>query len=283
LIGFSIYNATGNQKIIIDHSSQSVINKSQQILAGLAKLNAAEVQTYLDESTYRAEMLGESDLLLRRNALENFTPSEELRTALNEMINNTVERFPTVRCAYLVFNPEALDGEDSNYHGADYVGSNEKERFASYWSVSSEDESLVFGQPLEESTLADPSQAERFLCPTNSGQACVTSPRAVKSQNGDVLQTSLSVPLVTDEEIVGFLGIDLSLNALIETVMESDQALFEGKGHIAILSLDGSLIASDDVNASVGQKYQSSRISAAKLEEFLFSSEVQSEWSDDKQ
>ncbi|EGU60921.1 methyl-accepting chemotaxis protein [Vibrio nigripulchritudo ATCC 27043] len=283
LIGFSIYNATGNQKIIIDHSSQSVINKSQQILAGLAKLNAAEVQTYLDEATYRAEMLGESALFLRRNALENFTPSEELRTALNEMINNTVERFPTVRGAYLVFNPEALDGEDSNYHGADYVGSNEKGRFASYWSVSSEDESLVFGQPLEESTLADPSQAERFLCPTNSGQACVTSPRVVKSQNGDVLQTSLSVPLVTDEEIVGFLGIDLSLNALIETVMESDQALFEGKGHIAILSLDGSLIASDDVNASVGQKYQSSRISAAKLEEFLFSSEVQSEWSDDKQ
>lgn len=283
LIGFSIYNATGNQKIVIDHSSQSVIDKSQQILAGMVKLNAAEVQTYLDEATYRAEMLGESALFLQRNALENFTPSEELRTALNEMVNNTVVRFPTVRGAYLVFNEDALDGEDSNYHGADYVGSNEKGRFASYWSISPEDETLVFGEPLEESTLMDSSQAERFLCPINSGQACVTSPRIINSQNGDVLQTSLTVPLVSEEEVVGFLGVELSLNALIDTVMQSDQALFAGKGHITILSLDGTLIATDDSSAKLGEKYQSDRVSASMLEGFLFSSEVQTQWSADKQ
>lgn len=283
LIGFSIYNATGNQKIVIDHSSQSVIDKSQQILAGMAKLNAAEVQTYLDEATYRAEMLGESALFLQRNALENFTPSEELRTALNEMVNNTVVRFPTVRGAYLVFNEDALDGEDSNYHGADYVGSNEKGRFASYWSISPEDETLVFGEPLEESKLMDSSQAERFLCPINSGQACVTSPRITSSQNGDVLQTSLTVPLVSEEEVVGFLGVELSLNALIDTVMQSDQALFAGKGHITILSLDGTLIATDDSSAKLGEKYQSNRVSASMLEGFLYSSEVQTQWSADKQ
>ncbi|MBD1558245.1 methyl-accepting chemotaxis protein [Vibrio sp. S9_S30] len=283
LIGFSIYNAMGNQKIVLDQSSQSVIDKSQQILVNMAKLNAAEVQTYLDEAIYRAEMLGESALFLRRNALENFTPSEELRAALNEMVNNTVERFPTVRGAYLVFNEDALDGEDSNYHGADYVGSNEKGRFASYWSISPEDATLVFGQVLKESTLMDPSQAERFLCPINSGQTCVTSPRMTKSQDGDVLQTSLNVPLVFEEEVIGLLGVELSLNALIDTVLESDHALLSGKGHITILSLDGSLIGTDDAGSRLGEKYQSDRISASQLEGFLFSNKVQTQWSADKQ
>ncbi len=283
LIGFSIYNATGNQKIILEHSSQSVINKSQQILVGTAKLNAAEVQTYLDEATHRAEMLAESALFLRRNASDNFTPSEELRTALNEMVKNTVKRFSSVRGAYLVFNEDLLDEEDSNYHDAAYVGSNEKGRFASYWSMSPENETLVVGQPIEESSLADPLQAERFLCPINSGQTCITSPHLTTSQNGDILQTSLTVPLVAEGEVIGFLGIDLSLNALVETVIKSDQALFAGHGNIAIVSLDGSLIASDDPSARLGENYKSERISASKLEEYLFSNKVQTQWSNDNQ
>ncbi len=40
LIGFSIYNATSNQRVIIEHSSSSVIDKSQQILTGIAKINS---------------------------------------------------------------------------------------------------------------------------------------------------------------------------------------------------------------------------------------------------
>lgn len=126
LIGFSIYNATSNQQVIKSQSSESVINKTQQLLASVSQLNAQETQRYVDEAIYRAEMLASSAQFLKNNADENFTPSEELRTALDEMVRRSVLNFDSIQGAYLVFKPDLLDGEDANYVDADYVGSNEK-------------------------------------------------------------------------------------------------------------------------------------------------------------
>lgn len=126
LIGFSIYNATSNQQVIKSQSSESVINKTEQLLASVSQLNAQETQRYVDEAIYRAEMLAASAQFLKNNADENFTPSEELRTALDEMVRRSVLNFDSIQGAYLVFQPDLLDGEDANYVDADYVGSNEK-------------------------------------------------------------------------------------------------------------------------------------------------------------
>jgi len=279
LIGFSIYNATSNQKVIIEHSATSVIDKSQQILVGISKINASEVQTYLDEATYRAEMLAESALFLKYSAEENFTASEELRNSLNEMIQRAVERFPTVRGAYLVFSPDALDGEDSNYHDADYVGSNDKGRFATYWSKDKQDETAVVAGVLSEAQLSEVANSERFSCPLTTAKPCVTSPKVVTTSAGKVLQTSISVPLIVEQEVVGFLGIELSLSALVATVIESDQALFGGTGTIAMISQNGSLIASDNTQVAVGSLYSSQQVSAEKIASFIATQQVKTEWS----
>ncbi len=281
LIGFSIYNATSNQRVIIEHSSSSVIDKSQQILTGIAKINAAEVKTYLDEARHRAEMLAETALFTKANAEENFTGSEEVRTSLNEMMRRVVKEFPTVRGAYLVFSPDELDGEDGNYHGADYVGSNDSGRFASYWQVSTDNESEQQSVVLSEKMLADGSQAERFSCPLLSGTACVTSPRIEQTSSGNSLLVSLSVPLLLEGKAIGFLGIELALDQLVDTVIASDQNLFNGSGSIAIMSLDGSLVASDNPSAVIGQPYQNRHISNDKLTEYLYGNDVMTQWSKD--
>ncbi len=132
LIGFSVYNALGNQKLLQRETSSSVIEKSEQLLQTRTLLNATEVSEYLNEATYRAEMLAANALFFKTNSEENFGSSEDLRSALNEMIRQAVLRFDTIQAAYLVFNPDMLDSEDANYRSADYVGSNEVGRFATY-------------------------------------------------------------------------------------------------------------------------------------------------------
>ncbi len=47
LIGFSIYNATSNQQVIKSQSSESVINKTQQLLASVSQLNAKKLNAML--------------------------------------------------------------------------------------------------------------------------------------------------------------------------------------------------------------------------------------------
>ncbi|MGR5336413.1 methyl-accepting chemotaxis protein [Vibrio gigantis] len=279
LIGFSIYNATSNQQVIKSQSSESVINKTQQLLASVSQLNAQETQRYVDEAIYRAEMLAASAQFLKNNADENFTPSEELRTALDEMIRRSVLNFDSIQGAYLVFKPDLLDGEDANYVDADYVGSNERGRFAPYWKVADNGEN-VLSNVLSESTLDDNSNSERFYCPLSSGQTCISTPRVVNSGGTALLTSSISVPILVDDVAIGFLGIDLRLDGLTSVVTQSDQSLFDGAGKVYVVSLDGSVIASDDSSIAVGSTFQSDNTNSDRMTDFIFGGEVTTQWSE---
>ncbi|WP_139684729.1 methyl-accepting chemotaxis protein [Vibrio tasmaniensis] len=280
LIGFSIYNATSNQQVIKSQSSESVINKTQQLLASVSQLNAQETQRYVDEAVYRAEMLASSAQFLKNNADENFTPSEELRTALDEMVRRSVLNFDSIQGAYLVFKPDLLDAEDANYVDADYVGSNEVGRFAPYWKVSDNGEN-VLPNVISESTLSDNSNSERFFCPLSSGQTCISTPRVVNSGGTALLTSSISVPIIVDDIAIGFLGIDLRLDGLTNVVTQSDQSLFDGVGAVYVVSLDGSVIASDDSSIAVGSSFQSNNTSSDLMTDFIFGGEVTTQWSED--
>ncbi|MEZ8283723.1 methyl-accepting chemotaxis protein [Vibrio splendidus] len=279
LIGFSIYNATSNQQVIKSQSSESVINKTQQLLASVSQLNAQETQRYVDEAVYRAEMLAASAQFLKNNADENFTPSEELRTALDEMVRRSVLNFDSIQGAYLVFQPDLLDGEDANYVDADYVGSNEKGRFAPYWKVADNGEN-VLANVLSEPILSDDSNSERFYCPLSSGQTCISTPRVVNSGGTALLTSSISVPILVDDVAIGFLGIDLRLDGLTNVVTQSDQSLFDGVGAVYVVSLDGSVIASDDSSIAVGSSFQSDNTNSDLMTDFIFGGEVTTQWSE---
>ncbi|KDN30422.1 chemotaxis protein [Vibrio fortis] len=279
LIGFSIYNASSNQQVIKSQSSDSVINKTEQLLASVSQLNAQETQRYVDEAIYRAEMLAASAKFLKTNAEENFTPSEELRTALDEMIRRSVLDFDSILGAYLVFRPEMLDGEDGNYVDADYVGSNEVGRFAPYWKVADNGEN-VLSNVLSEQILNDNSNSERFYCPLSSGQTCISTPKVVTSGGQSLLTSSISVPILIDDTPIGFLGIDLRLDALTHIVAESDAELFEGNGAIYVVSLDGSVIAADDTLIPTGSQFASKHTSNDQLTDFMFGGETMTQWSE---
>ncbi|MFA0312043.1 chemotaxis protein [Vibrio splendidus] len=279
LIGFSIYNATSNQQVIKSQSSESVINKTQQLLASVSQLNAQETQRYVDEAVYRAEMLAASAQFLKNNADENFTPSEELRTALDEMVRRSVLNFDSIQGAYLVFQPDLLDDEDANYVDADYVGSNEKGRFAPYWKVADNGEN-VLANVLSEPILSDDSNSERFYCPLSSGQTCISTPRVVNSGGTALLTSSISVPILVDDVAIGFLGIDLRLDGLTNVVTQSDQSLFDGVGAVYVVSLDGSVIASDDSSIAVGSSFQSDNTNSDLMTDFIFGGEVTTQWSE---
>ncbi|BCL69593.1 methyl-accepting chemotaxis protein [Vibrio nigripulchritudo] len=277
LIGFSVFNAIQNQTVIKGKSTESVVLKSQQLLNAESRSNAAQVQKYLDEATYRAEMLGDSALFLIQNAQENFTASEVLRNALNELVERAVNQFPTIQGAYLVFEVDKVDGEDKYYKNAGELGSNEVGRFSPYWAKSKEGDKAVV-RLIGENELSDPANGEKYSCPLTTGDACVSSPKI--SEQG-ALTASISVPLKRNDELVGVLGINLSLDQLNQSISEADEALFDGQGEIAIVSLDGTLIASDVMPDKVGFPYKSNHVSDGKMTDFLYGNQSQVSWSKD--
>ena len=174
LIGFSIFNALSNQQQIKQQSTQSVIVKSEKIVETQALLSATEVSEYLSEALYRAEMLASSTLFQKNLSEENFGGSEELRTALDEMVRRSVIDFTSIQGAYLVFKPYMLDNEDSNYVDAEYVGSNEIGRFAPYWMIDGNGKDVI-PNVLTESDLTSIKNKERFDCPMVQRAPCITN------------------------------------------------------------------------------------------------------------
>lgn len=280
LIGFSLYNAINSQQTIKALSNESVTDKSQALLEARAEINAREVSDYFNEASYRAEMLVANTKFQKLNAEENFMASEDLRTALDEMIRQAVIGFETIQGAYLVFQPNALDGEDTNYKNANYVGSNERGQFATYWRIADTGEN-AYREVLSETALNDLQEGERFYCPIATESACVSTPRIHDVAGEQQLTSSLSVPIIMDSVVVGLLGIDLQLTQLTETALDSDGRLFQGSGSVNIISLDETVIATDDPNVAAGTPFKSKILSKDQVTDLLFGEEAAALWSAD--
>ncbi|CSD67271.1 methyl-accepting chemotaxis protein [Vibrio cholerae] len=282
LIGFSIYNARASQQTAKLQSSESVIDKSQQLLQTGALLNATEISEYLSEAIYRAEMLAANALFLKNNSEENFGESEALRTSIDEMVRKSVLGFDTIEGAYLVFRPNMLDSEDSNYVNADYVGSNDIGQFAAYWTKAANGQNVI-SRVLTQAQLTEESNKERFVCPIEQASPCITSPRMVELETGRYLATSLSVPILIDGVAIGFYGIDLTLAPLIGITQKSDNNLFDGQGIVSIVSENNALVASDAALLTLGETFQSENLSRSTVSSLLQAGQVNTQWSEDGQ
>ncbi|WED27884.1 methyl-accepting chemotaxis protein [Vibrio sp. DW001] len=281
LIGFSVFNGYENQKTIKTYSTESVISKSEKLLEAQSQQNATEAIKYLDEALNRAEMLAKTTLFLQQNAEDNFTASEVLRTSLQDMLRQSVESFDAIKSIYLVFEQDALDSEDSNYHGADYVGSNEIGRFSTHWRQMEPGGEAV-SSVLSEQELTGQTNTEKFVCPKKTAQSCISTPSFTDFSGTRVFTSSISYPLIKDDEVIGVLGIVLNLSDLQNIALQTDKKLFDAKGKVSILSANGTLVASDEMESEIGKSFSPTSISNDELKRFLSAAVLQTTWSQDE-
>jgi len=282
LIGFSINNAHNNQLMISSLSSESVINKSQQLLKSQADLNASETSKYIENTYQKSLMMVDRMQFIQRTAEENFSSSEDLRTSLNGATKDFLGRFDIVQGAYLVYAKNKLDGSDEYYLNADYVSSNDAGRFASYWRKPNGDGD-IYHTVLSETILNDTNYSEQFTCAMKTNSTCISTPRFIDENKKDKLLTSISLPIIMNEEVIGVFGVDLKLDKLSAIVDNSDSQLFDKKGAVSILNDKGILIAADNKQASLGQIMKSNNVSAEVLANIIRNKKNVTQWSESKE
>ncbi len=287
LISFSIVSSSSNQTAIQQQSTESVVNKSQQLLLSEANAQASQVQQYLDEAMYRAEMLAESISFLQFNAEENYTNSSELRTTVSELLKRSVTNFDNIHGAFAVFEPNMLDGEDGNYIDAEYVSANETGRFAPHWSKSQEQGeaimSIINEAEINDSAAASSGQARNYWysCTIGNKQMCVMDPYYIEQNGQQNLISTITVPLIKEGQVIGVMGIDLKVSKLQEYALAADQALFDGAGSVSIISHSGVLVGWDQDRSLVGTPISAEIGLPSELNQWLSQGETQSLWSRD--
>lgn len=280
LTSLSFYFSAQSQQLVSDQSFAALRGKSQSVVRAQAERQAIHVQQYLDEATYRAEMLAQSVLFLKYNAEENFTGSEALRSSVNELLRRAANDFPNIYGTFAVFEPDALDGEDSFYHSASYVGANGKGRFAAYWTKPDRQQASQF--VFSEDMLTSP-QTEWYHCSLKRMSPCVLEPKFATHGGEGQLVSTITIPLIVDEEAIGVMGIDIRLDTLHSVISQVDQRMFGGSGKVSLLSETGTIVAWDQARDRRGSAVRSSDGLPPAVSGWLAQGQAVVGWSDDQQ
>ncbi|KIH82657.1 Methyl-accepting chemotaxis protein [Pseudomonas batumici] len=246
LVGLSLYR--------MEHSSQLVKASSMEMLneAAQARIEAqGEVQAliirrqFMDAYQY-GNGFARQVLFLREQAEKRFLDAFDLREDLTRQVKSALQANPDLLGLSLVFEANALDGKDELFAGQKEVGSNEKGRFALYWSQPTPGK--LTSMPLPESDMADTSRGPSgepnnawFTCPRSTLKPCVIEPYFYQIDGQNVLMTSIVFPLMVEGKVIASLSVDINLNSLQALSQQASKKLYDGQTSVSILSPVGLL------------------------------------------
>ncbi|MBQ4667796.1 methyl-accepting chemotaxis protein [Aeromonas hydrophila] len=286
LVASSLFSAANMQDQVLTSTTAEAQSAAENWMKAMGSEQAAKVTSYLDEAYFRATLLGQGILFQRKNAADNFGSSETLRTAVNQQLHDAAASSDNLLGVYAVFEQDQLDGEDSNYHGSSALGSNDQGRFSTYWARV---DGKIEPEVQNESVLADESptaaggvENEWYRCSIRSKALCLLEPYLDDVGSQKVLMTSVTVPLLEQDKLLGMVGVDISLTALQSLVKEMDQELYEGQGKVLLVSSQGRVAGVDGFDVTLGsplgQQYQTL---AGELQGWLGQGQISSRWSPD--
>ncbi|MDH4582567.1 methyl-accepting chemotaxis protein [Pseudomonas sp. BN415] len=246
LVGSSLYQSKRSASLVKAESSQMLDQSAQLRLQARAELQAIRIQRYFMDNYQYGKGFSRQVLFLKEQAEKRFLDAFDLREDLTRQVRTSLEANPEILGLYLVFEPNALDGKDELFVDQAELGSNDKGRFSLYWAQPTpgklESESMT--EELLADSSAGPSGAPYnawYTCPIKTGQACVLDPYFDNVGDRQVLMTSIAFPLQLNGKTVGVMGLDISLESLQQLSVSGNRELYDGNGHVSILSPAGLL------------------------------------------
>ncbi|OOV88726.1 methyl-accepting chemotaxis protein [Oceanospirillum linum] len=160
-----------------------------------------------------------------------------------------------VMATYLAWKKNAVD-DDSLHNGARHT--HENGQFAPYWFLQ-EDGSLGYRtlgmENVEAAIAAGTSDGDWYSCPIESRSACLVEPYSWEAGGKTIVGTSITMPIIVQNRVVGMSGVDIELSFLKTLVDKADRSLYEGKGQVFMLSNEGLVTADSDDSLELTKPY----------------------------
>ena len=253
IVSMNFYQTNQNDELVSTSSSKMLTDSVQDLLQAKAAEQAVRVQKTFGESLMVVTALADQVKDMRSMAAKRSLDAGAVREELNQSLKTAFERNSKVLGIWLAFEPNGLDGKDSEFANDAARQSNEAGRFATYWSraggaglntIMVEDDMTKTTQNINGTPYNS-----WYTCPRDSKRTCLLDPYADTVGGKEMLMTTISVPLLVDGKSIGVVGIDIALDALQAAAVDSQRDLFDGAGHMLIVSGTG-VLAGFSVDAS---------------------------------
>ena len=257
IVGINIYQTNRNDELVNDSSSRMLTASVQNLLQAKAGEQAVRVQKTFGESLTVITALADQIKDMRVMAAKRSLDAGALREELNQSVKTAFERNGKVLGVWLAFEPNGLDGKDSEFVNDAARQSNEAGRFATYWSraAGAALNTIMVEDDMTKTTLSLSGTPYNswYTCPRDNKRTCLLDPYADTVGGKEMLMTTISVPLLVDGKAIGVVGIDIALDALQAAALDSQRELFNGAGHMLIVSGSGVLGAYSNDASKVGK------------------------------
>ena len=257
VVGINIYNTNQNDRLVSDSSSRMLTASVEQLLQSKAAEQAGHLQQTFGENLLVITALADQIKDLRQLGTQRSLEAGALREELNRSVKTAFERNTKVLGIWLSFEPNGLDGKDSEFIDDKARVSNEKGRFSSYWSRAGGEgqNTIMVEDDLTKTTLNLSGTPYNiwYTCPRDTRSTCLLDPYEDTVAGKPVLMTTISLPLIVDGKVIGVIGVDIALTALQATTDAAQKDLFNGAAHLEILSSTGLIAAYSGEPAKVGK------------------------------
>ncbi len=257
VVSINIYNTNQSDELVSDSSSRMLTAGVEQLLQAKAAEQAVQLQKTFGDTLTAANALADQVKDLRSLATQRGLEPGALREELNRSLKTAFDRNSKVLGIWLSFEPNGLDGKDSEFIDDKARVSNEKGRFSSYWSRAGGEglNTIMVEEDLTKTALNLSGTPYNiwYTCPRDTRATCLLDPYEDTVAGKPVLMTTISLPLIVDGKVIGVVGVDIALNALQATTDAAQKDLFNGAAHLEILSSTGLIAAYSGEPARVGK------------------------------
>lgn len=180
VVGINIYNTNQNDQLVSDSSSRMLTASVEQLLQAKAAEQAVQLQKTFGDSLVAVTALADQIKDLRKLATQRGLEAGALREALNQSLKTAFDRNNKVLGIWLSFEPNGLDGRDSEFIDDKARVSNEKGRFSSYWSRAAGEglNTIMVEDDLTKTTLNLSGTPYNiwYTCPRDTRNTCLLDP-----------------------------------------------------------------------------------------------------------
>jgi methyl-accepting chemotaxis protein len=247
IVGMNLYQTNQNDELVSASSSRMLTESVQNLLQAKAAEQGVRMQKTFAETQTVVTALADQIKDMRNMAAKRSLEPGALREELNQSLKTAFERNGKVLGIWLAFEPNGLDGKDSEFVNDAARQSNEAGRFATYWSRAGGEalNTIMVEEDMTKTTLnlSGTPYNVWYTCPRDSKRTCLLDPYADTVGGKEVLMTTISVPLLVDGKSIGVVGIDIALDALQAAAVDSQRELFNNAGHMLIVSGTGVVAA----------------------------------------
>lgn len=257
VVSINIYNTNQNDLLVSDSSSRMLTASVEQLLQARAAEQAGQLQKTFGDSLMALTALADQIKDLRSMASKRGLEAGALREEINQSLKTTFDRNSKVLGFWLSFEPNGLDGKDSEFVDDKARVSNEKGRFSSYWSRAGGEglNTIMVEEDLNKTSLTLNGTPYNiwYTCPRDTRNTCLLDPYEDTVAGKKVLMTTIASPLIVEGKLIGVVGVDIALTALQATADAAQKDLFNGAAHLEILSSTGLIAAYSGEPAKVGK------------------------------